>query len=229
MKKQRVDLFSELKKRIIQCRYKPGSALEENDLCAEFGVSRTPYREALIKLEAQGLVEINPKKGVVVSGIDIMSLKDMFEARAIIEKASAQLAFRRIQPHHLKALKDIVDKIESLSLEDYAGHMKLDAQFHDIIFHAQGNKNIAKFQSELRERHIRLWNYVDDQGKIKELRISSIREIKKVYKGFETRDLNAVEKGMQEHFSTYLSLLVSQLVSGIECEFDYSQNNNSNS
>jgi DNA-binding GntR family transcriptional regulator len=226
MKDQRVNIYNELKKRLIQCDYKPGSTLNEKVICKEFKVSRTPYREALIKLEAEGLVNINPKQGAVASSIDINLLKDMFEMRSITEKISAQLAFQRIQPYHLKALKDIVDKLESTSPDDYETHIDLDAQFHSIMADAQRNQILKTFQTKLREQHIRLWNYIDDQGEIHKLRISTIRKIKEVYEGFEARNLSAVEKGMQEHFKTYLNVLVSQLVSSTEIDFNYSPNGN---
>jgi DNA-binding GntR family transcriptional regulator len=227
MNDQRTNLFSKLKKRIIQCEYKPGSTLNEKELCKEFKVSRTPYREALIKLEAEGLVDINPKKGVVVASIDINSLKDMFEMRSILEKVSAHMVFQRIQPRQLKALKDIVDKLESTPIDDYDAHKDLDAQFHTIITAATKNKILIAFQTKLHEQHIRLWNSLNDQDEIKKLRISIIRNIKKVYEGLEARDLNTVETGLQEHFKPYLNILVSQLISGIDIDFNYSPNGNS--
>lgn len=222
MKNQRFNVVNELRKRIIQCEYNPGSTLDEKEICKDFGISRTPYREALMKLESEGLVEINPKKGVVVAGIDVNSLKDVFEMRFIVEKVAAQMAFRRIQPHHLKALKDVVDKIESLPPNDFPAYSDLDAQFHSIILDAQGNQILKEILSKLREQCLRLWNSFEDQEKFKELRITSIRDIKNVYKAFVERDLSGVEKGMHEHFDAYLRIVVSHLLAGVEYEFNHS-------
>lgn len=144
MKNHRKNIVNELKRRIIQCQYKPGSTLDEKEICEEFGISRTPYREALMKLETEGLVEINPKKGVTVAGIDLTLLRDVFEMRFIIEKIAAQMAFRRIKSHHLKALNEVVEKIESLPPTDFPSFLELDAQYHSIILDAQGNQILGE-------------------------------------------------------------------------------------
>jgi len=223
MKNQRFNTVNELRRRIIQCQYKPGSTLDEKEICKEFGISRTPYREALMKLETEGLVEINPKKGVAVAGIDVNSLKDVLEMRFIAEKASAQMAFRRIQPHHLKAMKDVVDKIESLPPHDFPAYSELDAQYHSIIYDAQGNQILKEILSKLREQCLRLWNSFDDQEKFKELRIASIRDtVKNVYNAFVARDLSVVEEEIHKHSDGYLRIVVSHLLAGVDYEFNHS-------
>jgi DNA-binding GntR family transcriptional regulator len=76
---QRQRAYTELKEGIIFGRYKPGAVLNEREICEALGISRTPYREALIKLEGDDLVVIKPKVGVVVSHIDLPSLKEVVE------------------------------------------------------------------------------------------------------------------------------------------------------
>jgi DNA-binding GntR family transcriptional regulator len=224
MKNQRSKIYNELKKRIIFARYKPGTALDEREICQEFHISRTPYREALMRLEAEDLVEIKPKTGVIVRPIDFNSIKDTFEMRTILESVASRMAFKRIQPRHLVALKEVVDKIESLTgKEDIFPYLDLDAQFHSIIQEAQGNRILKDILSYLYNQCMRLWNSIDNSELVKGLIISSIGDIRKIYDAFVARDEDAVEKGIRQHFATYLQTLITHLLGGLRDEFVQSE------
>ncbi|MBN2125672.1 MAG: GntR family transcriptional regulator [Deltaproteobacteria bacterium] len=213
---QRSKIYGEVKQRIIFSRYKQGATLNEKEICEEFGISRTPYREALIMLEAEGLVVIRPKTGVVVSPIDFESLRDVFEMRTILEGVAADLAFKRIQPGHLEALKEVVEKIDALSEEeDIFTYLKLDAEFHGILRDAQGNLVLKDVLSGLYNQCMRLWNAFENQDFITDLIKSSIRDIKKVYEAFLAGDHDAVERLVKEHFTAYLHSLLSHFLGGL--------------
>ncbi|MBW2308942.1 MAG: GntR family transcriptional regulator [Deltaproteobacteria bacterium] len=217
---QRAKIYDELKQRIIFSRYKQGTALNEKEICEEFGISRTPYREALIKLESEGLVIIRPKTGVVVSPIDLQSLKDVFEMRTILEGIAAKLAFTRIQPGHLEALKGVAAKIEDLSAEeDIFTYLKLDAEFHGILYEAQGNLILKEVLNGLYNQCMRLWNSIEDQDFITNLIKSSIRDIKKVYEAFVAGDPEAVERLVKAHFTSYLHVLIAHFLGGLGDDF----------
>ena len=214
---QRVKVYDELKERIIFSHYKQGATLNEKEICGEFGISRTPYREALIRLESEGLVIIKPKTGVVVPHIELQSLKDVFEMRTILEGVAAQLAFKRIQPGHLGALKEVVEAIECLSEEeDIFAYLKFDARFHSIIRDAQGNRVLREILDRLYNQCMRLWNAIEDQDFMRNLLKSSIRDIKKVYEALMAGDGEAVETLIKAHFTAYLHALVSHFLGGLE-------------
>jgi len=223
-KNRRSRVYGELKKRIIFGRYKPGSTLDEKRICQEFRISRTPYREALMRLEAEGLVIIKPKTGVVVPPIDLNSLKDVFEMRTVLEAVAARMAFKRIQPHQLDALKKVAHEIRSLSdKEEIFSYLELDAQFHAIIHGAQGNQVLKENLDSLYNQCMRLWNSIEDQELIKRLIVSSVRDIGKIYDAFVAGDGAGVERGIKQHFATYLHTLIAHLIGGLGDEFVPSQ------
>jgi DNA-binding GntR family transcriptional regulator len=216
-KSRRYKVYEELKHLIIFGRYPPGMVLNEKEICQSFKISRTPYREALFRLELDGLVLIKPKVGVVVTHTDLPALKDIFELRTILEGVAAQLAFKRIQPQSLASLKEVVEKMESLGPDsDIFHYLELDAQFHRIIHDAQGNELLKDILDKLYNQCMRLWNTIGKQEQMTDLIKSSIRDIKKVYVAFLNKDASEVERLVKEHFSSYLLMLVSHLTGRTE-------------
>lgn len=214
---QRHRVYEEIKHGIIFGRYAPGMVLNEKEICQSLKISRTPYREALFRLELDGLVLIKPKVGVVVTHTDLPALKDIFELRTILEGVAAQLAFKRIQQHNLESLKEVVDKTESLPPNaDIFTYLELDAKFHQIIHEAQGNELLKDILDKLYNQCMRLWNTIGRQELMTDLIKSSIRDIKKVYIAFLSNDPAEVERLVKEHFSSYLLTLVSHLTGRTE-------------
>jgi DNA-binding GntR family transcriptional regulator len=214
---QRHRVYSEMKHRIIFGRYTPGMVLNEKEICQDLKISRTPYREALFRLELDGLVLIKPKVGVVVTHTDLPALRDVFELRTILEGVAAQLAFKRIQQHGLESLRKVAEKTESLSADaDIFTYLELDAQFHQIIHEAQGNEILKDSLDKLYNQCMRLWNTIGNQELMTDLIKSSIRDIRKVYQAFLDNDSAEVEKLVKEHFSSYLRTLVSHLIGRTE-------------
>lgn len=91
----KIDIYNAIRKQIISMERKPGATLDEKSLVKEFGGSRTPVREALIKLGAEGFVETRRNRGATVADLDLNTLKSIFEARSFIEKAVTRLACKR--------------------------------------------------------------------------------------------------------------------------------------
>lgn len=206
-----------MKHRIVFGKYPPGAVLNEREICQDLKISRTPYREALFRLELDGLVLIKPKVGVVVTHTDLPGLKDVFELRTILEGVAAQLAFKRMQPRGLESLKKVVEKTDSLPPDaDIFAYLELDAQFHQIIHEAQGNALLKDMLDKLYNQCMRLWNTIGNQEVMGDLIKSSIRDIRKVYQAFLDNDPSLVEKLVKEHFSSYLRTLVSHLLGGAE-------------
>ena len=217
MKINRSKIFKELKSRINKGQYKQGATMVEKEICKEFGISRTPYRETLMLLENENLVEIHPKKGVVVTSIDLKSLRDTFEMRAILERAAVELACKRIQPCHLEVLKKIVSNIDSISMDDYESYQKIDKAFHEIFHEAHGNELMREFLSRVHDKCIRVWNLIEGrEDEIKEMRVEAIKALKKVYEAFASNDQKGVAEGMKEHFGAYLHKITSLLIGDMD-------------
>lgn len=141
LKQSKPLIYEELKRRIIELEIKPGEPIIEKDFIAEFGVSRTPIREALIKLTQIDLVEFRPRVGTFVTQIDIGTVKNAYEVKKNLEAFAAELAAKRATEAEIKALFEIIDRFSSYDLEkDYKLCIQDDQLFHEIIRKASRNE-----------------------------------------------------------------------------------------
>src|ERR1700735_3287846 len=109
----RTQAANELRDRILTGRLQPGDRLDLDQLTAEFGISRTPVREALLELSYEGLVEITPRSGMAVVGITPEDAVDNFAVLAALAGKAAEMATGRMTPAELAELADLADAIES--------------------------------------------------------------------------------------------------------------------
>ena len=126
-----VRVRDELQHAILEGVLQPGERLRAEALAQRFGTSRTPVREALLQLEAQGLVEVEPNRGAVVKAFDAADLLDLYELRALLEPAAAARAATRIEPDEIEQLQALTDEDASPERQ-----MASNEQFHRIIVEA---------------------------------------------------------------------------------------------
>lgn len=147
------ELREAIEERIATGVYAPGSRLDESELAEDFGVSRTPVREALIQLASGGLIEMRPRRGAVVTQIDPQRLVEMFEVMAELEAMCGRLAARRISPEEETALKEAHAAGEAaLSAGDPDQYYYLNETFHRTICEASHNGFLAEQAAALRRR-----------------------------------------------------------------------------
>lgn len=134
-------IYEELKRRIIELEMKPGDPIIEKDLIAEFGVSRTPIREALIKLTQIDLVEFRPRVGTFVTQIDIATVKSAYEVKKNLEAFAAELAAKRASESEIETLFQIIERFSTYDLVvDYKLCIQDDQLFHEVIRKASRNE-----------------------------------------------------------------------------------------
>jgi DNA-binding GntR family transcriptional regulator len=150
-------LYDELKKRIVLLDYEPGQVLREKELIEEFGVSRTPVREALIRLETDGLVRILPNLGTIVSEVSFQQLKDVIEVRSHLILLSGQLAAARITKQELEELQGLIEQMKQE--KDPKLLMDLDTRAHDLVNQASKNEMLVNMLGQLRDLVVRIWFY----------------------------------------------------------------------
>lgn len=146
-------VFETLREAIIQGDLSPGERLMEVQVAEELGVSRTPVREAIRKLELEGLVVMVPRKGAYVADISLRDLSDVFEVRRALEGLAAELAADRATDEEIEELErtlvKISDAIENNRVEDT---VELDTQFHELLYAASRNERLRGILSQLREQ-----------------------------------------------------------------------------
>ena len=149
-------VFQTLRQAILRGELKPGERLMEIQLANKLGVSRTPIREAIRKLELEGLVLMIPRKGAEVAEITEKNLRDVLEVRCALEELAVQLACDRIDKQGIRDLQQAAKNFESvLDSADITKIAEADVAFHDIIYMATDNKRLIQLLNNLREQMYR--------------------------------------------------------------------------
>lgn len=189
-------VFKTLRQGILTGELKPGERLMEIHLANKLGVSRTPIREAIRKLELEGLVTMIPRRGAEVAQITEKSMKDVLEVRKVLDDLSVELACERITEEEKELLKNVcVDFEEAVKTGDFAKIAKTDVAFHDIIVTATRNIRLSQMVNNLAEQMYRYrFEYIKDSTQHARL-VQEHEEIcQGIIAGDKKRALEAIEK-----------------------------------
>ncbi len=146
-------VFNTLRRAILRGELKPGERLMEIQLANKLGVSRTPIREAIRKLELEGLVLMIPRKGAEVAEITEKNLRDVLEVRCALEELAVQLACDRIDKNGVRELRAAAGRFrDMLGSDDITQIAEADEAFHDVIFKATDNGRLIQLLNNLREQ-----------------------------------------------------------------------------
>ena len=149
-------VFNTLRQAILRGELKPGERLMEIQLANKLGVSRTPIREAIRKLELEGLVLMIPRKGAEVAEITEKSLRDVLEVRRALEELAVELVCEKITEEQIQDHKDAAEEFkESLESGDITRIAEADVKFHDVIYMATDNQKLIQLLNNLREQMYR--------------------------------------------------------------------------
>ena len=149
-------VFNTLRQAILRGELKPGERLMEIQLANKLGVSRTPIREAIRKLELEGLVLMIPRKGAEVAEITEKSLRDVLEVRRALEELAVELVCEKITDEQIQDLKGAAEDFKaSLKEGDITRIAEADVKFHDVIYMATDNQKLIQLLNNLREQMYR--------------------------------------------------------------------------
>lgn len=149
-------VFYTLRQAILKGELDPGERLMEMQLAEQLGVSRTPIREAIRKLELEGLVVMIPRRGAIVAKITEKDLRDVLEVRSSLERLSTELACDRIKEETIEELRQAQEAFkEALDGDDITLQAQRDVEFHDVIYKATGNLRLIQMLNNLREQMYR--------------------------------------------------------------------------
>ncbi len=147
------DIFSVLKKRIVAWEYAPGYRLTEEGLCEEFGISRSPVREALRMLVENGLVDKEPHKGYTVKQLDLQEIHELYDVRLALEVyVVVQLAQGSYECEGFDALYTTWKTLEKSAMTNTEDFAKLDENFHETLARWTGNRTLAQMIHSIDER-----------------------------------------------------------------------------
>jgi DNA-binding GntR family transcriptional regulator len=204
------DVATELiRQAIVDGSLAPGERLKEEDLARRLGISRTPVREALAILQAEGLVDGVPNRGSVVRSHTAAELDDLYELRALLEGHAARRAARRVTHEVLGALRESCDRFERIASDDDVRELvQENLAFHNTILEAAGSARLDSIVRMVTELPLIYRSYIwysPDQRRI------SLHYHRQITHALETRDGERAELVMREHVLEARDLLVARM------------------
>ncbi len=185
---------------------KPGERLMEIQLAEELGVSRTPVREAIRKLELEGYVIMMPRRGTYVANLSIRDVNEVFEIRTTLDSLASGLAAERITDEELERLERLLVLIgEYIEQNDMDKIVETDMEFHDILYQASRNARLVGIIYNLREQLTRFRSTsMSYPGRLKETLEEHIRIVEAIAQGNVELAQKAAEDHMEKSEQTLL-------------------------
>ena len=176
---------------------KPGERLMEIQLADELGVSRTPVREAMRKLELEGYVIMLPRRGTYVANISIRDINEVFEIRTTLDALASGLAAERITEEELEQLERLLVSIgENIEKRNMKKVVEDDMEFHDLLYKASRNQRLVGIISNLREQMTRFRSMsMSYPGRLKK----TLEEHSRLVEAIAQRDVELAQKLAVEH------------------------------
>ena len=198
-------VFNTLRQAILRGELKPGERLMEIQLANKLGVSRTPIREAIRKLELEGLVLMIPRKGAEVAEITEKNLRDVLEVRCALEELAVQLACDRIDKQGIHKLQQAAKNFASvLDSEDITKIAEADVAFHDIIYMAR----LIQLLNNLREQ---MYRYRIEYLKKKEYYPRLLAEHQDIIQAIANREHERATKITSQHIDNQVETVADTL------------------
>ena len=189
-------VFERLENEILSGVYQRGELLTEMKLVSDLGVSRTPIREALHRLEQERLIETS-QKGFLVLGVTQQDLADIFEIREKIEGAASRLAAEKITDEHLAQLRETLELQEFYVARHDADHIKsYDSQFHKLIYRFSGS---SVYYDTLIPLHKKVQKYRKASVENESRAVQSAKEHRVIFEAIAAHDGKKAEQYTIEH------------------------------
>lgn len=201
-------VYEELKMQILTGAIVPGTRMMEVELAKEIGVSRTPIREAIRKLEKEGLVTIEPRRGAYASQISTKDMVEILEVRQNMEGLAAYFAASRMKPDQLAELKAASDKYNTAvatgNMEDM---IKYDTDFHHIIVESCNNKILVQMIEQLQELVLRFrYIYYDNFRRAENMP----EEHKAILEAISRGDADSAREAADVHIDRLKELIIKE-------------------
>ncbi len=191
------DLFEQLRDDILKGNIKHGQKLTEQNICAEYKVSRTPVREAFQKLELDGLIEIIPNRGAFVIGLTQQDIEDMYTLRQAYEAIAVRWAIERMSDVQLAQLQEIYEFMEFYTMkQDPEKMLMMNTNFHKLIYDMTGNRMLKHI---LASYQVYTKNTKLSSEYIREYLDQVLSEHSAIYEAFMARDIEAATKAAIAH------------------------------
>jgi len=202
-------VYLNIKEAILNGDLHPGKHLSEEDISTQMKVSRAPIREALLQLEADGLVEIQTHRGAFIRALSYTDVLEIYTARDLLEGYAASLAARKATPDQVEALRKAIQNVNQAAKD---GNLKetitTDFEFHQLVWKTAGHKLIYQILLRL-EAQIRM--FIAVQAPLFQSLIDSVIDHQDIIKAIEERDEEGAKAAISQHIDKAGSLILAQI------------------
>jgi DNA-binding GntR family transcriptional regulator len=201
--------YQAIKHRIITCAFKPGQELSENAVANALKIGRTPVHQAFDRLHSEGLVDVQPRKGIVVRPINLDEVIEIIETRLLNETFAVRLAAERASSAEIVAIRDVLRRVTEIADQDDVEQMMLlDRDFHRLIARAAHNTVLADVLLKLHERSLRLW-FISLATAGHQARVHE--EHQRIFDAISHRDVDAAQSAMRLHIDSFRQNVLKHL------------------
>lgn len=192
-------IYESVRKAIVDGVYQPGESIRQESLAKKFAVSRVPIREALSRLEADGLIVLRPRRGYLIKELDESEIAEIFELRAVMEEHAAHVATKVRTPQDIKEVQALLVRMEAMSkgsLADAPQWVDVNREFHNRIFASSGRKHLCQAINNYRawvDGYIRV--EIGMTGKLSEAH----RDHRQIVTAFKNGDADLCARLSREH------------------------------
>jgi DNA-binding GntR family transcriptional regulator len=201
--------YEAIKDHIITCRFRPGECINEAAVSALLGFGRTPVHQAIDRLMLEEMVDVIPRKGVIVKPVILQDVMQMIEVRLVNETQCARLAAERAEDGHITDMSAVLAKAKrAIDAHDIHTLMTLDREFHLLLASASKNFELAEILRRLNERSLRFWFIsftTPDHHR------SFQRQHEAVFEAVRKHDADDAENAMRVHIEAFRKSVARQL------------------
>ena len=199
LKSIRDQIYEAIQQSIVNNSYKPGEELQIDRLAEEFGVSTTPIREALIRLESSGLVQLIPNKGARVTAFQEEDIRDTWEVRKLLEPYAAGLTAEQDVTPEIQELNKAFDLLERGS-QDGDLYIQSDIHLHELLYSHLSNELLKETLHNILQRSMRMRYYAEDVSKMHDQVVREvISEHKQILQALTAGDREKTVEAVRRH------------------------------
>ncbi len=212
----REQVYGGIKNAIISGEFEPNRRLIEEKLAEDMKTSRTPVREAIQKLEKEGLIYRLPRGGFAVKAVSEGEVDEVFGLRGILEGYAGFLATARIDEEELAALEDIIRKeetcLQDMNVDEF---IRLDGEFHDVLYRASKNNRLYTLLNDLRDYMFRYRVIILRYQRKPHL---AVQDHKEMVSSMKARNARQVEKLVRKHMTRGKDVIKKKIKQGQEAK-----------
>ncbi len=192
-------IYESLKQDILSNKYQPGDIIQIDRIAAEYGVSATPIREILLRLEGTGLIVLIPNKGAQVNEIKTKDIKDIWEIRKVLECYAGRISAQLISEQEIDPIMERVKSLYERAF-DKDVYTRVDDDLHRLLYSHIDNEFLCEAITRVQDQSLRIRYYAESVSENKE---SIVREVSNehldILKALKLRDPDLIEKTIRYH------------------------------